>query len=208
MANNSIYEKIENKGRSDAEEILKIGQNKAQQIEDTILKQAQEAVDRSLSKARAKADELLKTKTTEIEQNAKQRSLLHKKDLLRTTFQKALERLNSLSDEELKTLVKHLILAEKIKGDEVICVNTNDYQRYRKLFASDTSSSEVLLSKLNRELGDSYQLKLASEPVRIAGGMIIVGSAFDIDLSFETILNSMQEKHETEVAKILFAEGE
>lgn len=205
MANNSIYEKIENKGRSDAEEILRIGQNKAKQIEDTILKQAQEAVDRALAKAGAKADELLKTKTTEIEQNAKQRSLLHKKDLLKITFQKALERLNSLGDEELKTLVKRLIRAEKIQGDEEIRVNAGDYQRYRKLFGA---TSGDLLTKLNQELGGSYQLRLGSEPAAIAGGMIIVGSAFDIDLSYETILNSLQEKYETEVAKILFAEGE
>jgi vacuolar-type H+-ATPase subunit E/Vma4 len=205
VANNSIYEKIENKGRSDAEEILRIGQNKAKQIEDTILKQAQEAVDRALAKAGAKADELLKTKTTEIEQNAKQRSLLHKKDLLKITFQKALERLNSLGDEELKTLVKRLIRAEKIQGDEEIRVNAGDYQRYRKLFGA---TSGDLLTKLNQELGGSYQLRLGSEPAAIAGGMIIVGSAFDIDLSYETILNSLQEKYETEVAKILFAEGE
>jgi V/A-type H+-transporting ATPase subunit E len=102
-----------------------------------------------------------------------------------------------------------LILSEKINGDEIIQVNSQDYELYLRNFSSKAKGDLVVMDKLNQELGSShYNLKLSSTPANINGGFIIIGEAFDIDFSFETILSSLQEKYETEVAEKMFVEGE
>ncbi len=204
----TIYEKIEKKALKDAKEIKRLGEAKAKQIEERIISSANEAIENNLNKVRAKGEELLKTKTTELEQNARQRSLLRKKQLIQSVFSRSLETLNQLDDENLSKLVKKLILIENLKGDETLHVNQRDYSRYLKLFSSNRDAPEPLLDKLNRDLGNKYHLRLAKEPANISGGFIVVGQVFDVDLSFETILKTIQEKHETEIAELLFARGE
>jgi len=209
VAKTSIYEKIEKKGQSDAQEITRLGKLKAKQLEETILGQAQDLINKNLSKTRERSREFLKTKITEIEQNAKQKSLLYKKELIKNVFTKALDKLKTISDDELQKLVKNLILSEKINGDEIIQVNSQDYELYLRNFSSKAKGDLVVMDKLNQELGSShYNLKLSSTPANINGGFIIIGEAFDIDFSFETILSSLQEKYETEVAEKMFVEGE
>ncbi|MDD3999597.1 MAG: V-type ATP synthase subunit E family protein [Bacilli bacterium] len=205
----SIYEKIEKKAVNDAQEIIRLGQEKAKQIEENLLSSTKLTIENNLDKVRAKGEELLKTKTTELEQNVRQKTLLKKKELIKNTFANMLERLNQLDDAKLSKLVKKLLLIVNLKGDEILYVNQRDYQRYLQLFSSKQENSDnVSLDKLNKELGKKYNLQLGKDAVDIAGGLIVVGQTFDVDLSFETILKSLQEKHETEIAELLFERGE
>ncbi|HEY8395668.1 MAG TPA: V-type ATP synthase subunit E [Bacilli bacterium] len=207
----TIYEKIEIKASKDAEEIIRAGQEKAKQIEERIISEAKDTIEKNLNKVRKRGEEFIKTKTTELEQKAKQKTLALKKELIKAVVSEAAERLNSLSDERLVELVKKLVLSENLKGDETILVNSRDYERYLRLFSENRKDEDglVILEKLNRELGkEKFRLRLAKESANISGGFIVVGKTFDVDLSFETILNSLQEKHETEIAQILFARGE
>jgi hypothetical protein len=75
MANISIYEKIEEKGRLDADEINRLGIIKAQTLEDNILASTKQEIDKMLKDATNKSNDLIKTKTTQLEQQFKQRSL-------------------------------------------------------------------------------------------------------------------------------------
>ena len=166
------------KGQSDAQEITRLGKLKAKQLEETILGQAQDLINKNLSKTRERSREFLKTKITEIEQNAKQKSLLYKKELIKNVFTKALDKLKTISDDELQKLVKNLILSEKINGDEIIQVNSQDYELYLRNFSSKAKGDLVVMDKLNQELGSShYNLKLSSTPANINGGFIIIGEA-------------------------------
>lgn len=207
----TIYEKIESKALKDAQEIIRLGKEKAKQIEEKIISEAKANIENSLQKVRMRGEELIKTKTTELEQTAKQRSLSRKKELITTAFKNALEELKTLDDTRFAELVRKLIVLENLKGDEVIRVNPRDYDRFLRLFSESKKDKDgfVLLDKLNRELGeDKFRLRLSKEPAEIAGGFLVIGKAFDVDLSFETILNTLQEKHEAEIAELLFAKGE
>jgi vacuolar-type H+-ATPase subunit E/Vma4 len=208
VVNNSIYERIENKGQNDALEIKRIGAEKAKQIEVSTLETAEKDIEKILLKVKSKGEVLLKTKKTEFLQKAKQRSLLKKKELINTVFQEALDKLNSLKDEDLVKLVEKLILADNIVGNEIVKVNNDDYPRYLKLFSSGKLVNGLIsLDKLNLKLKDQkYQLRLSNENVNIKGGFIIIGDAYDIDHSYETILSTINDKYETELASMMFKE--
>jgi V/A-type H+-transporting ATPase subunit E len=205
VATISIYEKIEQKGNADASEIYRIGQEKAKQLEESMISEAQAEIDKKLEKAKNAEANRVKTKNAAFEQNAKQQILLKKKDLIDRSFELALGKLNSLADQELSLLVSGLLNRETIRGDEIIRVSVNDFLRYRKLFSSGKiDNGYYVLDKLNDLLKKDCQLKLSDNPADIDGGFLIIGSDFDIDLSFRTLLEDLKEKNEIFIAKLLF----
>ncbi|MGD9887385.1 MAG: V-type ATP synthase subunit E [Bacilli bacterium] len=206
MGNNSIYQKIEEKGSLDAANILKTGDTKAQTLHDEILAVATKEIAIMLEKAKQKGRDLVKMKITEQEQATKQRTLAMKKSLIDEVFDHILKSLTTLKDEALGKLVISFINQENIVGDEIIFVSQNDYEHYLTMFASTpTKSSLVLLDKLNQKLNNpKAKLQLSSQSVNIQGGLILSGKAFDIDLSFETKIKMLKETYETKIAEILF----
>lgn len=206
LGNNSIYQKIEEKGSLDAANILKTGDTKAQTLHDEILAVATKEIAIMLEKAKQKGRDLVKMKITEQEQATKQRTLAMKKSLIDEVFDHILKSLTTLKDEALGKLVISFINQENIVGDEIIFVSQNDYEHYLTMFASTpTKSSLVLLDKLNQKLNNpKAKLQLSSQSVNIQGGLILSGKAFDIDLSFETKIKMLKETYETKIAEILF----
>lgn len=206
LGNNSIYQKIEEKGSLDAANILKTGDAKAQALHDEILAVATKEIAVMLEKAKQKGRDLVKMKITEQEQATKQRTLAMKKSLIDEVFEQILKSLTTLKDEALGKLVISFINQENIVGDEIIFVSKNDYEHYLTMFASTpTKSPLVLLDKLNQKLNNpKAKLQLSSQSVNIQGGLILSGKAFDIDLSFETKIKMLKETYETKIAEILF----
>ena len=206
LGNNSIYQKIEEKGSLDAANILKTGDAKAQALHDEILAVATKEIAVMLEKAKQKGRDLVKMKITEQEQATKQRTLAMKKSLIDEVFEQILKSLTTLKDEALGKLVISFINQENIVGDEIIFVSKNDYEHYLTMFASTpTKSPLVLLDKLNQKLNNpKAKLQLSSQSVNIQGGLMLSGKAFDIDLSFETKIKMLKETYETKIAEILF----
>jgi V/A-type H+-transporting ATPase subunit E len=209
MANISIYEKIEEKGRLDANEINRLGKEKAQALEDSIIESAKQEINKFIYDATIKSDDKLKTKTTQLEQQFKQRSLSRKKELIDKVFDLALKKLNTLDDASYISLITKLILNENIKGDETLKVSTSDHAKFVRLLSSGKMVNDAyVLDKLNTLLGAKYQLKLAKSTVDIDGGFIIIGENYDIDVSYKTLLESIKETYESQIAKMLFEDGE
>lgn len=205
VATISIYEKIEQKGNADASEIYRIGEEKAKQLEESMISEAQAEIDKLLEKAKNTEMNRVKTQNAALEQNAKQQILLKKKELIDKAFELALGKLNSLADGELSLLVSNLLNRESLRGDEIIRVSAHDFPRYRKLFSSGkTDDGCYVLDKLNASLKKDFQLKLSDKPADIDGGFLVIGSDFDIDLSFRTLLEDLKEKNEISIAKLLF----
>ncbi len=206
VGSSSIYQKIEEKGSLDSEKILKTGEVKAQALHDEIIANASKEIAFMLEKAQLRGQDLVKMKVTEQEQAAKQRTLAKKKALIDEMFQKVLDRLLALSDDNLRKLVIDLINQEKIVGDEVIFVSKNDYERYLHLFASNQIKADLCnLDKLNHMVKKSNaHLQLSSTPANIKGGLLLSGKTFDIDLSFETKIKNLKEIYEMKIAEILF----
>lgn len=200
MSKNSIYEKIEESGRLEAEKILTEGTKKAQELHDSIISEMMIRIDELKKNAKIKNDDAFKSQITSSEQTAKQTLLAHKKNLIHSLFLEVLNKLLSFDDDNLKNYVVNRIKQASIEGNEIIRVNEKDYKCYSKVFSLKDSS----LTKLNEILGENYNLKLSNEPVDISGGFIIEGKNFDIDYSFESCLKELEEEMEQELAVVLF----
>ena len=209
MANSSIYEKIENKGALDAKAIREAGEEKAQ-------KQMQEAIDTAKldienlnSNNLNRNNEKIKTKITQFEQLAKQRTLHAKKDLIDEVFLRSLSQLQKLDGADLSKFVIGLLKKDTLSGDEVIKVNKDDFKKYLKVFSTGKKiGADYELDLLNKHLHKGCELVLSSESVLINGGFMVIGKTFDINHSFAAILESINEKYETEIAIALFGKGD
>lgn len=206
VVNKSIYDKIIEKGSLDASEIIKLGTEKAIVMKESIINEAKADANKLIHHNNKINQDKIKAMTTNFERLAKKEILFKKKELIDEVFNLALNRLKELNDSKFVEFVKKYILAESLKGDEVIKVNKADYGKYLSLFSSEKPASLVTLDKLNKELGPKYNLKLSNISVNIDGGFIIVNDKFDIDLSFNCILNLIKEKQETQIANILYNE--
>lgn len=200
MANSSIYEKIEKQGALEAKEIYQNGVNKALEYEEKVLTETKQEIDKVLKKHLERNADSIKTKVTEIEQKAKQRSLSKKKALIDDAFKTALQKLKALDDKTFCDFVNNLVNSDNLSSEDLIMVNKEDYPRYIKLFSTGKMANGLyILDKLNN-------LKLANEHAQIEGGFIVIGKKFDINHSYETLLTSLQDQDEAAIAKMLFAE--
>jgi vacuolar-type H+-ATPase subunit E/Vma4 len=204
VANSSIYEKIENKGVEDAKEIYRIGQERAEGLQIKALSEAQIEVDQIIQKVLLRNNDKLKTKSTEIEQIAKQRSLSKKKEIIDKVFDLVHQKLNNLGESQLVDYVIKAILSDGLSGDETIMVAQDEYKKYLRLFSSKQDGA---LDKLNSLLKDrKYNLKLSNHYANIDGGFLVIGSKYDVDHSYKTILSNIKEQNESQVASMLFEE--
>lgn len=206
VVNKSIYDKIIDRGSLEALEIINQGKQKAEIIEKEIIDEATKDSELLLNKNAQVNQDKLKAAKTNFERFAKKEILFKKKELIEELFKVAHSKLKALNDIELFDLVKKHIQKENITGNEIIKVNKSEYGKYLSLFSSGKPSDLVVLDKLNRALGEGYNLKLGKDHVDIDGGFIIESENFDIDFSFASILNVIKESDETMIANILFNE--
>lgn len=197
----TIYEKIENKGRNDALEIKKNGEEKAERLKNEVLEKTEKVIHKMVDNAKEEAKETLKTKYTEFAQMSNQSTLKNRKEIIKMTFEKAFERMSDFSDDELFEYAVKLLKNSQIAGNEVIKVSSSSRQRYQKLFSKKNNNE---LDILNKELGDNCSLKMSNEDALIDGGFILESEYFDIDYSYRIVLKDLMSEVETELAKILF----
>lgn len=203
MSNNSIYEKIEEKGRLETEAIKKIGKQKRDEARKRIIDETSDICKQLQKEATNKCNDLLKTSITQFSQQAKQEVLILKKQLINQAFLETLEKLDNISDDDLKHVVIKLLNQDDISGNEVLFVNKKDYDRYKKLFSKNNDDLGLLNEQLSNKVNNAH-LTLSKESVDIKGGFILKGTAFDIDNSFETVLKELEERLEANIATILF----
>jgi V/A-type H+-transporting ATPase subunit E len=204
----NIYDKIEEKGKLEAKEIIKAGQQKAAALKKSIDEGFEKEYKRIIDDATRSNADYLKTRLTQVDQSAKQKSLYAKKAVINTVIERVHAKMLKLSDKELTDLVVKVIASDVIQGDEVVKVSKEDYKKYRKLFASKQEGEPVELDLLNKKLGKGYKLTLSKEAADIDGGFVLIGKRYDVNHSYKVLLDNIREEHESEVAKLLFGDGE
>lgn len=201
-----MYNKIIEKAMQEASEIKENGNQKAQMLIDQTLKETEEKINQMLEEAKAKNADLIKTKNAEFDQAVKQQVLANQKRIIKETFEKALEKLTNMTDVELNNYVVSHLQKAQINNDVTIKVNKNDYTKYQTLFSTNHDSNlDILTKELNL---NNVMITLSNDSVDIVGGFIIACEYFDIDNSYEVILNNLSEELETTIAEMLFKSEE
>lgn len=203
MTNHTIYERIRQKGEADAKNIVEDGIRKAELASLKQIEEAKKEIALLQDKLDKKYAEIIKTKTTQVEQLAKQTSLAKRKALIDQIFQLAHQKLLQLSDEELFQIVVTVLKKDELNGDEEIRVSKKQAEQYKRVFQTSSSGNELDL--LNEALkGKKWQLTLSTTPAVIDGGFLVVGKTFDIDHSYRSLLAEMKNQEEIALAKMLF----
>ncbi|MDY0064131.1 MAG: hypothetical protein RBS25_03480 [Bacilli bacterium] len=203
MTNHTIYERIRQKGEADAKNIVEDGIRKAELASLKQIEEAKKEIALLQDKLDKKYAEIIKTKTTQVEQLAKQTSLAKRKALIDQIFQLAHQKLLQLSDEELFQIVVTVLKKDELNGDEEIRVSKKQAEQYKRVFQTSSSGNEMDL--LNEALkGKKWQLTLSTTPAVIDGGFLVVGKTFDIDHSYRALLAEMKNQEEIALAKMLF----
>lgn len=189
----SVYDKIIEKAKLDASKIIADGTEKVKELDLLTKEEVEKEKSAALKDASLKDEERVLVYKASLEQSFNQQRLAHQKELLQKVIDQTKQELMNLSDNELIVFVKNHIRKANIEK-AIIKVNEKDYDRYVKLFSSNNN-------QMLDTLGD---VSLAKDSVDISGGFIIENEYFDIDNSFEVILDEIKDKYESALAKMLF----
>lgn len=223
-------EKIMTRIQEDADrEIAQRNTQTDQQIQE-LQTQAQAQADRErgeiLARGRRAAEERLERLKSAAQMERRKLELAAKQEVLGEAFEKALEKLCTLPDEEYIQLLTALVLQAASTGREQLIFSPKDRNRIGK--AVVVAANEALVKQVAPELPDSLTdskvgaflgkmvnsataqitgtglLTLSEETRPIQGGFILVDGPVEVNCSFETLLRLQREKLEKPAAEILF----
>ena len=184
----------------------------AEERKESILKEANEEKAKIVSKkeALAKSEEATMVEKAKTEaKTAKERiisgaelrsrneKLTAKQAVIDKVFEKSIEKICKMSDQEIKEFIKNKIVNADVVGDETIILN----EKGNKLVDAN------LLKEINSELlakGKKGELTISKEVRNFKGGFILEKDGIEINNTFEDLVNSERDDLEFEVAKVLF----
>ncbi len=120
--------------------------------------------------------------------------LAAKQDMVGKAFDKALEQLCNLSDDEYVAMLTKLAVAASASGKEQLIFSQKDRTRVGK---------DVVIAA-NEALNEGH-LTLSEEIRPMRGGFILSDGAIEVNCSFETLVRLQRGEIAGEVANVLFA---
>lgn len=144
-------------------------------------------------RAAAEREERLAS-VTQLE--ARKLELAAKQEMLQKAFDKALERLLTLPEEQYIVLLSELAVKAARTGREQVILSQKDRTRYGK----------QAVTAANEKLGDKGHLTLSQESRPIKGGLILSDGDVEVNGTFETLVRLQRGALDREVAKVLFDE--
>ena len=127
---------------------------------------------------------------------ARKLELAAKQEMLQKAFDKALERLLTLPEEQYFVLLSELAVKAARTGREQVILSQKDRTRYGK----------QAVTAANEKLGDKGHLTLSQESRPIKGGLILSDGDVEVNGTFETLVRLQRGALDREVAKVLFDE--
>lgn len=201
-------DQLEAETRRQAEELLAQSRTQADQEREAILARGK--------KAAAERQERLESAA----QMEKRKLLLGaKQEMLDLVFDRALEKLCALPEEELIPLLSRLAAGASSSGKEQVIFSKRDRARLGKQVV--LGANEILAQKnagalpgsigeskmgafINKIVGVGAQLTLSQDTRNIQGGLILSDGEIEMNCTFETLVRLQREKLEREIAGILF----
>ena len=120
--------------------------------------------------------------------------LAAKQEMVGKAFDKALEQLCNLPDEECVAILTKLAVAASASGKEQLIFSQKDRERVGK----------AVVLAANEALKDG-NLTLSEQTRNMAGGFILSDGAIEVNCTFETLVRLQRGEMAGEVANVLFA---
>jgi len=197
MAIKDIKEKIISDAKNKANKIIEDANNKAKEIREKAKKESEDIKLKILN--RINQEILLKKRKiiTEANLEARKTILFTKQDIVEKTFNKALDKIIKLDDEQYLNFIKKIILNNIERGDETVFISPLDKDRISKNF----------IKGINDELqanGKQGKLKLSSTYLYIRGGVVIGSDNIRKNSSLEIMFKNVRGELEIKITQYLF----
>ncbi len=202
MSVNSIIEKINEKADLEIKDILADGEKKANELEKSILDKALKEVKNIIDNANDEAKRIKNRQVIISGLEERKARLWAKKKLLNEAFDEALNKLLNLDEISLKKLVKRLVVENCMAGDVVLVVPESNLKIYE-----DKEFLKHLVDEVTEKIKQPVNLEIESSD-KIKGGVLIKGRLYDVDASFEILLDEVRRDFEKEVCQMLFGSEE
>lgn len=197
MAVDDILKRI----KTDAEEAARRILSEGKEAADAVVSEAAERVAAQRGELKARAEQRAQEERNRIitlaRLSARRELLDEKQALIDRVFDEARARIAGLKRDEYRTLIKSILEGSVESGDEEVIIGE-----------TEDRIDQAFLDAISKGLNKGKGLKLSDERRPIDGGFILRSGRVDTNCALGTILREAREKLETEVAAIIFGDGE
>ena len=188
-----ITGRIADDGQREADAILAEARRQAGEIAARYEAQAKKESEEIVARGRRSAGERVERLAGVAQLDARKLELAAKQELLKQAYGLALEKLETLPDEQAVALLADLAVRASATGGEQVILSQKDRARYGK----------AAVTRANEKLGDG-RLTLSQETRPIRGGLILSDGDVEVNCSFETLVGLLHGDMDRQVAKLLF----
>ena len=221
-----ITEKIRQDAEAEVQALMAQTEEKLTAIRTQTEAQAQAEREAILSRGRKAADERLERLESAAQMEQRKLVLAAKQEVVGEAFEKAVEHLCTLPDEELVKLLTALAVEASSTGREALIFSVKDRARIGKQVV--IAANELLVKKAAPGLPDNYadnkvgaflgkvvnttaavvtgtgQMTLSEQTRPMRGGFIMADDNVEVNCTFETLVRLQREQLERDVANVLF----
>jgi len=199
MALEDILKKIKSEAEEEAEKILSEARARAEEILSNARREAERLKEELIAEARREAEEHKSRLISMASLDIRKELLQERQNLIDLAFQKALQRLTEMGDDEYRELIERMLLSTVETGEEEIILNERDKARITQGFIQ-------MLNKKLEERGKAGKLTIAEETGDFSGGFILRRGKVEINSTFDALLQAAREEVGVEVSRLLFGE--
>ncbi len=221
-----ITARIQSDAAAELQQLRQQTDEQVKTIETQVQLQAEKERDEILARGRKAADERLERLKSAAQMERRKLELAAKQEVVSEAFEKTLEKLCNLPDEDYIKLLTALILKAVSTGREQVIFSQRDRNRIGKQVV--VAANEALVKNVVPELPEALSnskvgsflgkvvnstaaqitgtglLSLSEETRPIQGGFILVDGPVETNCSFETLIRLKREGLEKETAQLLF----
>ena len=193
MSVNNITSKILRDAEGRKESILAAAEEEKNKILSKKVASAKEILEKAEIEAKSKKERVI----SGAKLKARNEKLAAKQEVIEEVFSKSVETLCKLNDREFVKFIKDSILSLNIDGDETLILNED----------GNKIVSKEVVAEINAELkakGLKGEIKISETIGSFRGGFILEKGGVEINNTFESLVDSLKDQLEFEVAKVLF----
>ena len=189
-----LTQQIAADAQAEIDAILAEAQEKADAITADYAQRAEKAAAERLAKGTEAAAQREERLISMADMERRKDLLAAKQDMVGKAFDKALEQLCNLPDEECVAILTKLAVAASASDKEQLIFSQKDRERVGK----------AVVLAANEALKDG-NLTLSEQTRPMAGGFILSDGAIEVNCTFETLVRLQRGEMAGEVANVLFA---
>ena len=192
-----ITARIEAEARSDAEAAMSAAREECEQIETRYAAEAQEEYWKIIRAGTRETELRVQRLGSTAEMEAKKSILAMKQEMVARTFERAIELVCGLPEEDYTQFLAKTAAAAARSGEEEIILNMRDNSAYGR-------NVQKVANDILKERGVTAKLKISDKVRNIRGGLILKDGDIETNCSVELLVDLRKNEMAAQVADVIF----